>query len=105
MTTAGIQPGGQRWLWKLPDEEVTERWERDRRGWVADKAWEGVDVESVTLTFSMLATEDEVTLTSDPAALGLQLSLVHIVREFVLGSTRSAIVSGAQSQGTGPVES
>ena len=72
--------GGQRWLWKLPDEEVTERWERDRRGWVADKAWEGVDVESVTLTFSMLATEDEVTLTSDPAALGLQLCLVDRVR-------------------------
>ena len=86
MTTAGIQPGGQRWLWKLPDEEVTERWERDRRGWVADKAWEGVDVESVTLTFSMLATEDEVTLTSDPAALGLQLCLVHRVRELVLWS-------------------
>ena len=85
MTTAGIQPGGQRWLWKLPDEEVTERWERDRRGWVADKAWEGVDVESVTLTFSMLATEDEVTLTSDPAAL-------------------PAIPSGAQSPGPGPVD-
>ena len=86
MTTAGIQPGGQRWLWKLPDEEVTERWERDRRGWVADKAWEGVDVESVTLTFSMLATEDEVTLTSDPAAL-------------------PAIASGARSPGPGPVDS
>ena len=36
-------------------------------------------MESVTLTFSMLATEDEVTLASDPAALGLQLCLVDRV--------------------------
>ena len=43
-------------------------------------------MESVTLTFSMLATEDEVTLTSDLAALGLQLSLIHRARELVLWS-------------------
>ena len=40
MTSAGMQPGGQRWLWKLPPTaEAALLWEEDRQAWCGQKAF------------------------------------------------------------------
>ena len=76
MTSAGVQPGGQRWLWKLPPtKEAANLWEDDREVWVDSKLWEEVVVESITLTASILTTEEEVARYEEYAEDGLELAL------------------------------
>ncbi len=76
MTSAGVQPGGQRWLWKMPmSSDAFRLWEEDREAWVTSKRWEEVVVESITLTASLLTTEEEVARFEEYAEEGLEMQL------------------------------
>ena len=76
MTSAGVQPGGQRWLWKMPaSPESAKLWEEDREAWVSSKRWEEVIIDSITLTASLLTTEEDVARFEEYAEEGLELEL------------------------------
>lgn len=93
MTSAGVQPGGQRWLWKMPASlESAQLWEEDREGWVSGKRWEEVIIESITLTASLLTSEEDVARFEEYAEEGLELELE------AGDATASALSSGVADQ-------